>query len=164
MIDRVFKVCLLGAPGVGKTSLLHRFVNDTFSDTYKTTVGVTIKTKTLATDSGEIKLILWDIEGERELTEMQKQYLKRCHGYLLVADISRFDTFEVLEGYQKALENYTQLPHIVFANKSDLVDEDKTQLTDRIEMSPLVFTSAKTGENVEEGFMNLAAALTARPK
>ena len=84
---KVKKVCLVGDFAVGKTSLVARFVNHTFSDRYLTTVGVSIKTKIIErAPVGKLKLIIWDIAGEDKFSRAAERYLHGAHGLLVVAD------------------------------------------------------------------------------
>ena len=75
------KICMLGGFGVGKTSLVSRFVSGIFSDTYLTTVGVKIDKKKVALDSGEMTLMLWDIYGQDELQTVRDSYLRGATRY-----------------------------------------------------------------------------------
>ena len=83
------KICMLGGFGVGKTSLVSRFVSSMFSDKYLTTVGVKVDKKTVPIDSGEMTLMLWDIYGQDEFQTVRDSYLRGASGYLLVADGTR---------------------------------------------------------------------------
>src|SRR4026209_2201357 len=88
------KICMLGGFGVGKTSLVSRFVTSIFSDTYLTTIGVKIDKKTFAVDAHEMTLMLWDIYGQDEFQTVRDSYLRGASGYLLVADGTRYATPE----------------------------------------------------------------------
>ena len=74
------KVCVLGSFGVGKTSLVRRYVQSIFSDTYLTTVGVKVDKKTLTVDSGEVTLVLWDIAGEDDINAIRMTYVRGAGG------------------------------------------------------------------------------------
>ena len=89
------KICLLGAFGVGKTSLTRRFVDSIFSDTYLTTVGVKIDKKTVAVNGNTVNLLIWDIAGEDEVSAVRTSYLRGAAGYLLVVDVTRAQTLAV---------------------------------------------------------------------
>ncbi len=155
------KVCMLGAFAVGKTSLVARFVKSIFSEKYLTTVGVKIDKKSLAIGSEEINLILWDLAGEDEFVQLQTSYLKGSAGYILVADGTRADT--LLKSFtlqQKAEQVIGPAPFTLVVNKVDLhsqweIDE-KALRGPREQGWTLQFTSARTGEGVEEVFQNLA--------
>ena len=87
MIEK--KICMLGASGVGKTSLVSRFVSSIFSDKYLTTVGVKVDKKVVAVDDTQVTLLLWDIYGQDEFQTVKPAYLRGASGYLLVADGTR---------------------------------------------------------------------------
>ena len=87
------KISLLGDFAVGKTSTVARSVRTTFSDSYLTTVGVKVDTKTLTRDDGDaLRLVLWDIAGANALDQMRANYIGGTQGLLLVADGTRADT------------------------------------------------------------------------
>src|SRR6516162_2293402 len=91
---RKCKICLLGATGVGKTSLVARFVRSIFSDTYRTTIGVTIDKKRVRYSHGELDLILWDLSGEDEFQSVTRAYMRGAAGLLVVVDGTRRATAE----------------------------------------------------------------------
>jgi len=156
------KICLLGAFGVGKTSLVRRYVDTIFSDTYLTTVGVKIDKKVVTAGAEEVALILWDIAGEDEVAAVRVTYLRGAAGYLLVVDGTRPETLDTAESIQRRIvAELGQVPFFVLLNKSDL-QEDWALPPARIEAleaSGWIFqrTSAKTGVGVEEAFQQLAA-------
>jgi len=158
------KICLLGAFGVGKTSLVRRYVDTIFSDTYLTTVGVKIDKKMVTVGAEELALILWDIAGEDEVAAVRVTYLRGAAGYLLVVDGTRPETLDTAESIQRRIvAELGQVPFFVLLNKSDL-QEDWALPPARIEALEAegwMFhrTSAKTGIGVEEAFRELAARL-----
>jgi small GTP-binding protein len=155
------KICMLGGFGVGKTSLVSRFVSSIFSDTYLTTVGVKIDKKKVALDSGEMTLMLWDIYGQDEFQTVRDSYLRGATGYLLVADGTRYTTLDSAVALQKRAESVIgRVPFLLLLNKRDLEREwqvDEQTLVALVERGwRVVKTSAKTGEGVEEAFTTLA--------
>jgi small GTP-binding protein len=158
------KICMLGGFGVGKTSLVSRFVSSIFSDTYLTTVGVKIDKKKVSLDSGEMTLMLWDIYGQDEFQTVRDSYLRGATGYLLVADGTRYSTLDTAVALQKRAESVIgQMPFLLLLNKRDLerewqVDEE-TLVTLADQGWRVVKTSAKTGEGVEDAFTTLARDL-----
>ena len=155
------KICLLGGFGVGKTSLVSRFVSSIFSDTYLTTVGVKIDKKKVSLDSAEMTLMLWDIYGQDEFQTVRDSYLRGATGYLLVADGTRYSTLDTAVALQKRAESVIgRVPFLLLLNKRDLdrewqVDEE-TLVTLADQGWRVVKTSAKTGEGVEDAFTTLA--------
>src|SRR5262245_66480054 len=94
------KVCMVGAFGVGKTSLVRRYVQSIFSDAYLTTVGVKIEKKVVNVGAEPVTLILWDIAGEDDVAPIRTSYLRGAAGYFLVVDVTRAETLEVARSIQ----------------------------------------------------------------
>ena len=158
------KICLLGSFGVGKTSLVSRFVHSTFSEKYLSTVGVKIDRKDVSLDGNDIRLMVWDIHGQDEFQEVRKSYLRGMAGYLLVVDGTRPETLSVaMELHLLATDAVGNVPFVMLLNKCDLVEHwqlDDQRLAEVINKDWVVCkTSAKTGENVEEMFTNLATRI-----
>ena len=154
------KVCMLGATGVGKTSLVSRFVTSLFSDSYITTIGVKVDKKVMAVDGQDVTLVLWDIYGEDEFQTVRPSYLRGASGYLLVADGTRQLTLDTARQLQQTAEGVAgTVPFILVLNKADLADEwrvDDRALWKLAESGwSIIKTSAKTGDGVEEAFMKL---------
>jgi len=154
------KVCMLGATGVGKTSLVSRFVTSIFSDNYITTIGVKVDKKVMAVDGQDVTLVLWDIYGEDEFQTVRPSYLRGASGYLLVADGTRQLTLDTARQLQQTAEGVVgTVPFILVLNKADLAEEwrvDDRALWKLAESGwSIVKTSAKTGDGVEDAFMKL---------
>ncbi len=155
------KVCMVGAFSVGKTSLVQRFVKSIFSDQYLTTVGVKIDKKSLDVDGNPVELLLWDIQGEDELSKMRLTYLRGAAGLLLVVDGTRASTLDTALAIKAAAdESGETVPAIVLFNKSDLAPQweiDDAAIAG-VEARGLrtLRTSAKDGSGVEEAFVSLA--------
>jgi hypothetical protein len=157
------KICLLGASAVGKTSLVRRFVHGMFSDSYLTTVGVKIDKRTVEYSGQQVNLILWDLSGEDEFSQLQMSYLRGAAGYLFVADGMRPGTLaKVVDLEKRAREALGPRPLILALNKADQADRWRV---DGAELESLaqtgwrtLRTSALTGEGVEAAFDQLAAA------
>jgi len=165
------KIVLLGMYGVGKTSLIRRFVYNKFEDTYLSTIGVKVSQKTCppVTDpkgqAHQFQFILWDIEGQIEKGTLSKNYLMGAAGALLVADLTRLESFRILKKLkEEVLSVSPEAKFVTIANKSDLV-ADLTNLEDRVQsqldsQQTYFISSAKTGENVESSFLELAHLFT----
>ena len=161
------KVCMLGATGVGKTSLVARFVTSLFSDKYLTTIGVKVDKKVVPVDGQEVTLVLWDIYGEDEYQTVRESYLKGASGLLLVADGTRQQTLETAHELQQRAEGACgQVPFVLALNKSDLQGEwrvDERALWKLAEAGwTVIMTSAKTGTGVEDAFLKLTQKMVAR--
>lgn len=161
------KVCLVGDFAVGKTSLVARFVHQAFSDRYLSTVGVSIKTKrVMLPDARATKLVIWDIAGNNALTTAAERYLRGADGYMLVVDGTRPSTLEsALRLREDVARLCGPLRHVCLLNKHDLADQwalDETAVIPLAQGASAVWTtSAKSGDNVERAFLDLAATLNA---
>src|SRR5271170_1851567 len=155
------KVCLLGGFGVGKTSLVRRYVQSIFSDAYLTTVGVKIEKRMVNVGAAEVALILWDIAGEDDITGIRTSYLRGAAGYFLVVDVTRSETLEVAKSIQgRVSSEIGSVPFVFLFNKTDLREDwdiPEQSLEDLKGAGSLALrTSAKTGEGIEEAFQELA--------
>ncbi|MEP0263189.1 Rab family GTPase [Dokdonia sp.] len=155
------KVVLLGHFGVGKSSLLRRFVENTFSENYTVTIGVHIMKKEVQLEKENITLVIWDVEGTDDFTKYRPSYLMGASSFIYVFDASRPITYgDIKYNLEHLKEKFPHVPVHIIGNKVDLVDskvileELKAQ---NIQHSYL--SSAKTGENVELLFENVAAQL-----
>ena len=158
------KVCMVGDFGVGKTSSVERFVNNVFSDKYLTTIGVKVDTKVIEVNNAEIKLVVWDIAGRNRFGNIEFTYLRGSASYLLVVDGTRRSTLvTALELRDSIEERYGQIPYVMLINKADLEEEweiTEEDISDLKSQEVKVFiTSAKTGDNIEEAFIELSQAL-----
>ncbi len=157
------KIVLLGHFGVGKTSLMRRFIDDTFSEDYKVTLGVQIQKKVVELRSGKkLSLIIWDVEGNTTVKNARLSYLLGSNGFIYVFDATRIDTFSELNTEIEFLkENYPKAKIKVIGNKTDLVS--KQSLIDILALKEVKYdylTSAKSGENVNQMFQELAQELS----
>ncbi len=158
------KICMVGAFGVGKTSLVARFVKSMFTDKYLTTMGVKVDKKTLAVDGREVMLMLWDLAGKDGITEVKATSLAGASGYILVADGCRAGTVAgAIELQAQAEAQLGPIPFTCVVNKLDLRaswEVDQPTLDDLSARGwPLLLTSAKTGEGVDALFTELAARM-----
>jgi small GTP-binding protein len=159
------KICMLGGFSVGKTSLVKRYVESVFSETYLTTVGVKIDKKTVSLGERPVNLILWDLAGEDDLASLRLSYLRGASGYVLVADGTRPATIEMALAIRKRVEaEYGALPFAMLINKHDLQDQWTVSEQDLEELRRDGWwvrpSSARTGEGVEEAFTELAQRVT----
>jgi len=161
------KICLVGDYGVGKTSLIRRFVERQFSDEYLSNVGVKISRKTLELAEANVRMLIWDLEGSTKFQAIVPTYLQGAMGAVIVADLSRQETLEGLTDHiQRFLSINPQGLIIVSLNKSDLFDPlevaelvDRIQFKDQQQVLATYGTSAKTGQDVDLIFETLAAQL-----
>ncbi len=158
------KICMLGAFGVGKTSLVSRFVHSIFSDKYQTTVGVKIDKKVVQLAAGAVTLILWDLAGEDAVTTIRPAHLKGASGYILVMDGLRRKTLDsALDLQGRIADVVREVPFVCVVNKTDLRASWEIQQSDLDNLVSrgwtVVETSAKTGAAVEDLFRILTDAI-----
>jgi small GTP-binding protein len=120
--DHFFKVLLLGDMGVGKSSLLMRLTDNTFSETHTSTVGVDFRSKNLKVDSQNVNLQIWDTAGQERYRSITTAYYRGAHGVLLIFDITLRSSFQNLQKWlsdvHKHSHDKTQI--ILVGNKKDL--------------------------------------------
>lgn len=163
------KICLLGDFGVGKTSLVRRFVYDFFEDKYISTIGVKVSRKTVTIvrqdDTIDLTFMLWDLAGSEVFSRIQATYLRGSSGAVLVCDLTRPETLESMSGYVQDLLSIN--PNAMFAiagNKQDMrdqrqiSDEQIAEMANRLD-APHYLTSAKTGQAVDTLFRQLGEHL-----
>ncbi|NEQ72561.1 MAG: GTP-binding protein [Okeania sp. SIO2C9] len=164
------KICLVGDFGVGKTSLIRKFVDRQFSDQYLSTVGVKISRKKVDLPKIEVEknnflqLLIWDLEGHTKFKAIAPSYLQGASGAIVVADVTRQETIENLSERLDLFLSVNPKSVVILAlNKSDLVDaEIINKLLSKFEhqederVIATYSTSAKTGENVDEIFQKLS--------
>lgn len=164
------KMCMIGDFGVGKTSLIRRFVDRQFSDQYLSTVGVKISRKSVELagvkqrENVTAQLLIWDLEGHTKFKGIAPTYLQGSGGVLIVADVSRPETVERISEHIQLFASVNPKGAIIIAlNKVDLIDEEKLALLVDIAHSigqdkviAVYTTSAKTGKDVDEIFHKLA--------
>ena len=166
------KVCFIGDAGVGKTSLIKRYVLDVFDDRYIATIGTKVTKKIVDVD-GQVKvmMLVWDIMGQKGFRELLREaYFFGAHGAIAVCDLTNKETLEELRYWIKALTDVAGDVPIVFAgNKVDLEndrvikEEDLQELASKYK-GKAYLTSAKTGQNVEAVFKTLAEAMSEKMK
>jgi len=163
------KICLLGEFAVGKTSLVRRFVEGSFSDRYLSTIGVKISRRVVERPSGNLNLLVWDLAGSDEFNgQIQSNYLRGSSGAIIVCDLTRRET---LAGFQRYVEQIRaiglEIPLIFIGNKMDLLEERTISAEDLQSVAetfrcPYLLSSAKTGENTEAAFLRLAELIEAK--
>uniref|UniRef100_A0A8C4TT75 Ras-related protein Rab-7b n=1 Tax=Falco tinnunculus TaxID=100819 RepID=A0A8C4TT75_FALTI len=159
------KIIIIGALGVGKTSLLHQYVHKTFYEDYRTTLGASILTKVLAVDNTPLKLQIWDTGGQERFRSMVSTFYKGSDGCMLAFDVTDRESFESLDNWrddflEKVIPREHDFPMVVLGNKIDLCDR---QVPKEIASAwckekdiPYFEVSAKNNINVAEAFETLA--------
>lgn len=168
--DFLFKCCVLGDGGVGKTALTLRFSKGFFTEDYKMTIGVDFHVKTISvkTEQEELraKLQIWDTGGQERFSSIRPMYYKGALGALLIFDLTSYESFEHLPNWIEEIRNNTntEIPLLLVGNKSDLEDQRlmfQDEINDFTRKFNLYYmeTSAKTGEGVGDCFYILACLM-----
>lgn len=165
----MIKLVLIGDAAVGKTSIRQRYLGQGFQKEHLTTLGADFAAANRTVDDYQIKYQIWDLAGQPMFKNVRPRFFKGCFGALAVFDITREETFANLNNWIDELYQYSgrgEVPIIVLANKTDLVDESKVSIEDveafvaklnqktkemKIE-NFFLKTSAKTGLNIEKAF------------
>ncbi len=153
-----FKIVLVGNESVGKTSLVRRFVDNTFSEKYISTLGFQVFHKELPIDGYAVDLELWDLAGEQKFDFARKNYYAQSNGFLLVFDLTDYTSFQDVEKwYDEIQATCPGKPFVLVGNKADLPHprinkRDITRKGKRLNAAGRILTSAKTGGNVKEAY------------
>jgi Ras-related protein Rab-1A len=167
--DYLFKILLIGNSGVGKSSLLLRFADDTFTDNFMPTIGVDFKIRTLEVDGRTIKLQIWDTAGQERFKTITSSYYKGAHGIIVVYDITDKESFKNIDTWMNEVEKHASdnVSRILVGNKNDMeesrqvsTDEGK-ELADQYNIR-FMETSAKESANVEEAFTLMTKEIKSR--
>jgi len=169
----LFKVCIFGDGGVGKTTLVKRFLTGLFKEDYKMTIGLDFHIKKLNVDGKSITLQIWDFAGEDRFRFLLPTYLRGAAGGIFMYDITRYSSIknveEWLEVYEEGIKGQEkEMPIILAGGKLDLEGSRAVERAEAIKLaeahnfSGFVENSAKTGQNVEETFSMLAKLLLER--
>jgi Ras-related protein Rab-1A len=161
--DYLFKLLLIGDSGVGKSSLLMRFAEDTYSPDFISTIGVDFRVKTVKIGEDRLRLQLWDSAGQERFRTITSSYYRGAHGIILVYDVGQRSTFNHLESWLGEIDRYAhQALILVIGQKSDLPDckrqvsHEEAKHWAKERGLELVEVSAKESDNVNETFLALA--------
>lgn len=153
-----FKLLLIGDGSVGKTTLILKYVEDRFRHKYKPTIGVDLFIKQIRLTDCETKLTIWDVAGQERFKIIRKGFYEGGSGALLVYDVTRPETFEMLSEWVQELHEYAgKVPVVTIGNKIDLTNRRKVSTRKAKQNAKTISngymeTSAKTGKNVNGAF------------
>ncbi|MFX1538869.1 MAG: Rab family GTPase [Promethearchaeota archaeon] len=161
------KIILAGDEGVGKTSLINRFVKGYFTEDYKATIGVNISTKQLfINNNAEAHLQIWDVAGQTSFRQFRQRFFSGARGAFLVFDLTAPKSLDNLHTswIEDIQNNAGEIPLILIGNKVDLKESIMVSQQDIAEflnhhsnVKEHFITSALTGENVENAFHKLTS-------
>ncbi|XP_039195131.1 ras-related protein Rab-12 isoform X1 [Crotalus tigris] len=161
--DFKLQVIIIGSRGVGKTSLMERFTDDTFCEACKSTVGVDFKIKTVELRGKKIRLQIWDTAGQERFNSITSAYYRSAKGIILVYDITKKETFDDLPKWMKMIDKYASedAELLLVGNKLDCeVDREISRqqgekFAQQITGMRFCEASAKDNFNVDEIFLKL---------
>ncbi|CAL6072080.1 Rab11 [Hexamita inflata] len=171
--DYMFKLVIIGAPGVGKTNILSKFAFDKFQPDSVSTLGVEYSIKTIEVDfNGQkqnIKLTIWDTAGQERYQSVTKTYFRGAQGAIIVYDITNKTTFEQSNDWLQRLKDNSNevVDTMLIGNKSDLEESRQVQVAEgqnEADKQGLLFieTSAMTGNNIEDAFKQIVLQIMKR--
>lgn len=169
--DFLFKLLLIGDSGVGKSCLLLRFADDTYTESYISTIGVDFKIRTIELDGKTIKLQIWDTAGQERFRTITSSYYRGAHGIIVVFDVTDLESFNNVKQWLHEIDRYASenVNKLLVGNKCDLTSkravttEQAKEFADSLGIEYLE-TSAKNATNVEKAFTTMAAQIKARYK
>ncbi|XP_072930118.1 ras-related protein Rab-1A [Epargyreus clarus] len=167
--DYLFKLLLIGDSGVGKSCLLLRFADDTYTESYISTIGVDFKIRTVELDGKTIKLQIWDTAGQERFRTITSSYYRGAHGIIIVYDCTDQDSFSNVKQWLEEIDRYAcdNVNKLLVGNKSDLTTKKAVDYNTANQYAeqlgiPFLETSAKNSSNVEQAFMTMAAEIKSR--
>lgn len=157
--DHLFKLLIIGDSGVGKSSLLLRFSDNTFAGTYITTIGVDFKIRTVDVGDEKVKLQIWDTAGQERFRTITSTYYRGTHGVIVVYDVTSGESFANVKRWLHEIDqNCDVVNRILVGNKDDdpdrkvVLTQDAQRFAEQMGIQ-LYETSAKENKNVEEMFL-----------
>ncbi len=160
------KIITLGNSEVGKTSIINRFTSNYFDKDLINTIGIDSKTHQMKIGEKTVNLKIWDSAGQERFRSIQKHYYNQVDGILFVYDITKEDSFKIIESWFDEVKTkaINTLCGVLIGNKSDLEDErdvsteDGKKLADQLKLK-FIECSAFTGDNVEQAFIYLVESI-----
>lgn len=168
--DYLIKLLLIGDSGVGKSCLLLRFSEDSFTTSFITTIGIDFKIRTVELDGKRIKLQIWDTAGQERFRTITTAYYRGAMGILLVYDVTDETSFNNIRNWMRNIEQHASdnVNKILVGNKADMDESKRAVPTARGQALADEYgikffeTSAKTNQNVEQVFFSIAREIKER--
>jgi Ras-related protein Rab-1A len=160
--DHLFKILLVGDSGVGKSSLLLRFTDDMFQETFISTIGVDFKIRNVKIQDKVVKMQIWDTAGQERFRTITSSYYRGAHGIIVVYDITDQASFNNAKMWLSEIERYAcgNVTKLLVGNKADMNDKRAVETSAGkafAQQQGMLFAeaSAKAGQGVEDAFMVL---------
>ncbi|OSX74520.1 hypothetical protein BU14_0285s0009 [Porphyra umbilicalis] len=166
--DYLFKLLLIGDSSVGKSALLLRFADDTYTESYISTIGVDFKIRTIELEGKTIKLQIWDTAGQERFRTITSSYYRGAHGIIIVYDVTDLESFNNVKSWLQEIDRFASehVNKLLVGNKNDLTSKKMVDTAVAKEFADslgikFLETSAKTAENVESAFLTMATEIKA---
>lgn len=159
--DKLYKILMIGEYGVGKSSILLRFCNESFIESYISTIGVDFKIKTLNFENVVYKLQIWDTAGQERFRTITSSYYRGADGILLIYDVTDRKTFNALSSWCDEINRYIDnIGVIIIGNKIDvfdkrIVEHEEARIFAEEHNYGFVETSARNNYNINDVFYEL---------
>jgi len=167
--DYLFKLLLIGDSGVGKSCLLLRFADDTYTESYISTIGVDFKIRTIEMDGKTIKLQIWDTAGQERFRTITSSYYRGAHGIIVVYDVTDQLSYNNVKQWLQEIDRYAcdTVNKLLVGNKSDLTSKRVVDFATAKEFAKssgfsFLECSAKNATNVEEAFLTTVSEIKSR--
>lgn len=165
--DYLFKLVLIGDSSVGKSCLLLRFADDSFMESYISTIGVDFRFRTVKIEDKTVKLQIWDTAGQERFRTITSAYYRGADGIIMVYDVTRKESFDHVQDWLNEVNRYANqglCKKLLIGNKCDreadrkVTTEEGEKFADALGVQ-FFETSAKTKHNVEKSFLTMASNL-----
>ena len=170
MTSSKFKICIFGDSGVGKTTLINRYLTGVFEPDYNITIGVELYVKKLQIDGIDVTLQIWDFAGEKDYRFLFPSYVKDALGGIFMYDVTNYDSFKNLYEWllildEASIDYVDNMFLIMVGGKNDLeesrviLSEDAKKIADKFKFKDFIECSSRTGKNIEKVFEKIAELL-----
>ncbi|EFA81718.1 Rab GTPase [Heterostelium album PN500] len=168
--EKNYKVLLIGDSDVGKTSIVKRFLDDTFDEDLLCTIGVEFKMKAVEVDGKSVTLCIWDTAGQEKFRALISSYYRGAHGIILTYDVTKRETFKNLQYWLNEIETFSNRANVVKLLVGNKIDKENREVTreEGLEFAKskamfFIECSAKTKIGIQQAFEELAHKIIETP-
>lgn len=167
--EYLFKLLLIGNSGVGKSCILMRYADNSFTENFFNTIGVDFKIKTITLNDQVIKMQIWDTAGQDRFRTLTSSYYRGAHGIIIVYDVTNRDSFDNVRQWMQEIEKFASenVNKLLVGNKSDLEEQREVTYDEGVELAkkydiPFLEVSAKNSIHIDDTFTTMASEIQAR--
>lgn len=167
--EYLFKLLLIGNSGVGKSCILMRYADNSFTENFFNTIGVDFKIKTISLNDQVIKMQIWDTAGQDRFRTLTSSYYRGAHGIIIVYDVTNRDSFDNVRQWMQEIEKFASenVNKLLVGNKSDLEEQREVTYDEGVELAkkfdiPFLEVSAKNAIHVDDTFTTMATEIQTR--